>query len=55
MRIPLQLIHDRRAGGRERYDATYVLIRPDQFVAWAGNDTPDDATQILRRAIGRGL
>jgi 4-hydroxyisophthalate hydroxylase len=51
MGLPLTVIADTRSSGRERYDAQYVLIRPDQFVAWAGNEA-DDATQILRKAIG---
>ena len=33
MRIPLTVIADSRRGGRERYDAAYILVRPDQFVA----------------------
>ena len=52
MRIPLTVIADSRRGGRERYDAAYVLVRPDQFVAWAGNDGSVDAVAILRKAIG---
>jgi len=52
--LPLKLIRDHRTGGRERYDATYVLIRPDQFVAWAADGAPADATEILRKAIGAG-
>jgi hypothetical protein len=52
MRIPLTVIADSRRGGRERYDAAYVLVRPDQFVAWAGNDAPADATAIFRKVTG---
>ena len=52
MRIPLTVIADSRRGGRERYDAAYVLVRPDQFVAWAGSDASLDAPAILRKAIG---
>jgi 4-hydroxyisophthalate hydroxylase len=53
-RIPLKVIRDSRAGGRERYDAAYVLVRPDQFVAWTGNDASLDATAVLQKAIGAG-
>ena len=52
MRIPLKVVRDSRSGGRERYEAAHVLIRPDQFVAWAANDCRIDAPQILRKAIG---
>jgi 4-hydroxyisophthalate hydroxylase len=52
MRIPLKVIRDNRAEGRERYEASYVLIRPDQFVAWSGGSAPVDATAILHKSIG---
>lgn len=48
--VPLTVIRDTRAGGRERYDARLVLVRPDQFVAWA-SDGVEDAGAVLRRAI----
>jgi 2-polyprenyl-6-methoxyphenol hydroxylase-like FAD-dependent oxidoreductase len=53
LRIPLTIIRDTAADGREKYQARLVLVRPDQFVAWAGND--GDAARILRRAIGSDL
>ena len=49
--IPLKVIGDSAAGGREKYQASLVLVRPDQFVAWAGETA--DAGQVLRRAAGR--
>jgi 2-polyprenyl-6-methoxyphenol hydroxylase-like FAD-dependent oxidoreductase len=52
LRIPLTVVRDTRADGRERYEATLVLVRPDQFVAWAGG-LPHDALGILARAAGR--
>ncbi len=54
MHVPLKIIPDSRIGGRERYEATHILIRPDQFVAWAGSDASADATAIVRKAIGGG-
>lgn len=36
---------------RDRYGAPYVLVRPDEFVAWTGHEAPDAA--ILDRAAGR--
>ncbi len=51
--IPLKLVQDTSAEGREAYEARLVLVRPDQFVAWAGQETPADAGAILSRAIGR--
>src|SRR5262245_1471448 len=53
--VPLEVIRDRRSGGPERYGARYVLVRPDQFVAWAGNEVLPDAATTLRRAVGAPL
>ncbi|MGY4295818.1 2-polyprenyl-6-methoxyphenol hydroxylase-like FAD-dependent oxidoreductase [Bradyrhizobium sp. i1.4.4] len=50
--IPLTVIRDTASGGREKYEARLILVRPDQFVAYAG-DNADDASDILMRAIGR--
>jgi 4-hydroxyisophthalate hydroxylase len=49
--VPLALLLDTAADGRERYAARLVLVRPDHFVAWAG-DTAEGADAILARAIG---
>ena len=54
LRVPLKILRDTRAHGRARYEATYILIRPDQFVAWAGGDSRPDAAVILGRGIGAG-
>lgn len=53
LRMPLKIVRDSRAGGRERYEAAYVLVRPDHFIAWAGSDSSANADAILRRAIGK--
>jgi len=55
LEVPLEVIRDRRAGGPERYEARYVLVRPDQFVAWAGNEASPEAAAILLRAVGVGV
>ena len=52
LKVPLEVIGDRRSGGPERYEARYVLVRPDQFVAWAGDEVAPDAATLLRRAVG---
>jgi 2-polyprenyl-6-methoxyphenol hydroxylase-like FAD-dependent oxidoreductase len=51
-RIPLKVVRDSRAGGRERYKASLVLTRPDQFVAWVSDRAPLDAMAILKRVVG---
>jgi hypothetical protein len=52
-RVPLKIVEDTRSGGRERYDAALILVRPDQFVAWAADVYSGDADMILARAAGR--
>jgi hypothetical protein len=49
--IPFKVVRDTRSQGREKYDARLVLIRPDEFVAWASNDAPKDPGSILRQAV----
>jgi 4-hydroxyisophthalate hydroxylase len=49
--LPLATVRDSAAAGRERYEARLVLVRPDQFVAWAG-ERADDPAALLRKAAG---
>ena len=49
--VPLKIIQDSRADGRERYEAELVLIRPDQFVAWTSGPVLN-ARAVLNKAIG---
>lgn len=50
--VPLRVVSDTRRGGRERYGAELVMVRPDQFIAWVGDGEVTDAGHVLRRAIG---
>ena len=50
--VPLTVINDDAEGERAAYEAKFILVRPDQFVAWASDDIPADAAAILARAIG---
>ena len=50
LKIPLTIIRDTFAGGREEYGARLILVRPDHFVAWAGND--GDAGAVLKTTSG---
>jgi 2-polyprenyl-6-methoxyphenol hydroxylase-like FAD-dependent oxidoreductase len=50
--IPLKTIRDDLGGGRAKYEANLVLVRPDQFVAWAGERLSDAAeAQFLLRTM----
>lgn len=48
----LTIMEDTRAGGREQYGAALILVRPDQFVAWAGDAPEIKARDVLRRVAG---
>ena len=50
--MPLKLVKDDSAQAREFYKAALILVRPDQFIAWASNGDVRDAAAIIRRAIG---
>jgi 2-polyprenyl-6-methoxyphenol hydroxylase-like FAD-dependent oxidoreductase len=50
--IPLKVIRDTYAGGREDYAARLVLVRPDQYVVWTGDSAPGEADAIMRRVVG---
>ena len=50
--VPLTTIEDSWENGREDYKAQYILVRPDHFVAWVGEEAPDSTEVILSRAIG---
>jgi 2-polyprenyl-6-methoxyphenol hydroxylase-like FAD-dependent oxidoreductase len=50
--MPLHVIADTLDGQRTAYGQRFILVRPDQHVAWTGNDPPADAAAVLRRAIG---
>jgi 4-hydroxyisophthalate hydroxylase len=50
--VPLRVIADTFDGPRAAYGQRFILVRPDQHVAWTGNDPPADAAAVLRRAIG---
>jgi 2-polyprenyl-6-methoxyphenol hydroxylase-like FAD-dependent oxidoreductase len=52
--VPLKVVRDSAGGGRERYEARLVLVRPDQFVAWTGDRAPADTVALIGKVVGRG-
>jgi hypothetical protein len=53
LRLPFTLVRDSYSGGREAYAARLVLVRPDQYVVWTGDDAPADPPALLRTVAGR--
>ena len=53
-KIPLKCLRDSFEGGREKYEQRLILVRPDQFVVWTGDQGPEDADQLMGRVSGQG-
>jgi 2-polyprenyl-6-methoxyphenol hydroxylase-like FAD-dependent oxidoreductase len=51
-KIPLTVLDGPDRDIRDLYERNLVLVRPDQHVAWRGNDIPNDSGALLRRLSG---
>jgi 2-polyprenyl-6-methoxyphenol hydroxylase-like FAD-dependent oxidoreductase len=45
LKTPLTVVLEPTGSEADRYEATWILIRPDQFVAWVSQDARIDAAQ----------
>ncbi|MBS3940480.1 MAG: FAD-dependent monooxygenase [Actinobacteria bacterium] len=52
-KVPLTVIKDTLTDGRAAYGSRLVLVRPDQFVAWTGDEAPADVDHLVRTVTGR--
>ena len=50
--VPLKTIRDTFRAERERYESRLILVRPDQYVVWAGDAPPEDVRALLREVTG---
>jgi hypothetical protein len=51
LHVPLKIVTAPDPATQDFYGQPLVLVRPDRFVAWAGNDVTD-AEALLRRVVG---
>ncbi|HWX30109.1 MAG TPA: hypothetical protein VNZ53_22065 [Steroidobacteraceae bacterium] len=51
-KVPLKVLAPTNARLHQRYEARFALIRPDQHVAWRGNDIPADCEALLAHVTG---
>jgi 4-hydroxyisophthalate hydroxylase len=51
---PLKIVRDGGRSERAAYEARLVLVRPDQYVVWAGDSAPPDARAMMTKVVGRG-
>jgi 4-hydroxyisophthalate hydroxylase len=52
LRVPLRVVTDTFDGRRTAYKRRFILVRPDQYVAWTGDVPPANTTSLLRRVVG---
>jgi 2-polyprenyl-6-methoxyphenol hydroxylase-like FAD-dependent oxidoreductase len=50
--VPLEVVRDSFADRRRDYAARLVLVRPDQYVVWAGDTLPENPVALLQRVTG---
>jgi len=50
--MPLIVVERPEPALRDLYQADLALIRPDQIVAWRGNQIPDDTGRLLDTVTG---
>ncbi len=50
--IPLAVVDVALPEARELYSRNLYLVRPDHYIAWCGDDLPDDVGQLLDRVTG---
>jgi len=50
--VPLKVIRDSYADGREQYESRLVLVRPDQYVVWAADAAPTEPKGLISRVSG---
>jgi 4-hydroxyisophthalate hydroxylase len=53
LQLPLKIVCDSYDQGRRAYEAKLILVRPDRYIAWAGDAPPADATSLLAKSLAR--
>lgn len=51
--VPLALLDVEAPRARELYGRKLVLVRPDQHIAWRGDELPRDVDRLIATAVGR--
>jgi 4-hydroxyisophthalate hydroxylase len=51
--IPFKAVEDSFDGGREHYESRLMLIRPDQYIVWVGDEQPADVNALLKKVTGQ--
>ncbi len=51
-RLPLTVVRDGKDEAWRQYESKLVLVRPDHYVVWCGDNAPADTTGLLSKAAG---
>lgn len=52
--VPLSLLDITMPEARGLYERNFVLVRPDQYIAWRGDTIPEDCTSLIDQVCGLG-
>jgi 4-hydroxyisophthalate hydroxylase len=52
LRLPFKVVEDADGPARGAYESRLILVRPDQYVVWAGDAAPSDARALLAKVSG---
>jgi len=52
LKMPLKVVRDTYADGRLKFEARMILVRPDQFIVWIGDQVPADVGAVMRKVVG---
>jgi 2-polyprenyl-6-methoxyphenol hydroxylase-like FAD-dependent oxidoreductase len=52
--VPMKTVRDRYDGELKDYEATLILVRPDQYVVWTGDAAPPNPEAVIAKVVGRG-
>jgi 4-hydroxyisophthalate hydroxylase len=52
LEMPLKVIQDNLENGRDKFASNYILVRPDHYIVWEGNEIPKGIRNFLAKFVG---